>query len=203
MENLKEGLVIGKLKVLKETDERRNGNIMWECLCVCGKIIRVRATALKRGLSKSCGCQTGIINGNRERTHGASRSDPLYIIWQGIKTRCFNEKSFAYKDYGGRGIKMSAEWVNDFIKFKIDMSEGYVKGLTIERKNVNGNYEKSNCIWVTRKEQANNRRTTIYMDTEIGVMKIKDAAKIAGICWQAMYVRYKNWPKERWLEKPK
>ena len=198
---LEEGFRCGKLQVVKETEERRGGNIMWECICDCGKLTRVRGTHLKCGRVNSCGCQTGIINGNRERTHGASRSDPLYAIWLGIKTRCFNTKSFAYKDYGGRGITMSPDWINDFVKFKTDMQDGYTKGLTIERKEVNGNYEKSNCCWVTRSEQANNRRTTIYLDTELGVMKLKEAAAHVGICWQAMYARYKIWPKERWLEK--
>ena len=79
-----------------------------------------------------------------------------------------------------------------------------MKNLTIERNNVNGNYEKDNCSWISRAAQADNRRTTIYMNTELGFMKIKDAAKLVGICWQAMYVRYKNWPKEPlWLEKYK
>ncbi len=194
-------LRFGHYLVLKKSGTKdRIGNILWECLCDCGNIRLVRATRLKNGYSNHCGCKTGIINGNRERTHGASRSDPLYAIWLGIKTRCFNAKSFAYKDYGGRGITMSPDWVNDFVKFKSDMQDGYSKGLTIERVQVNGNYEKSNCCWVTRSEQANNRRTTIYMDTEQGIMKIKDAANLVGICWQAMYARYKHWPKERWLE---
>lgn len=202
MLELKQGLRIEHWLLLKETDKRANGNILWECLCTCGTIRLVRATSLKNNRTKSCGCQTGIINGNRDRTHGASRSDPLYAIWLGIKTRCFNIKSVPYNDYGGRGITMCPTWINDFVKFKADMTEGYVKGLTIERVNVNGNYEKSNCCWITRKEQASNRRTTIYMDTEIGIMKVYEAAAHVGICWQAMYARYKVWPKERWLEKP-
>lgn len=203
MLELKQGIALGHWLLLKETDKRASGNILWECRCKCGTTRLVRATSLKNFRSKHCGCQTGIINGDRDRTHGASRSDPLYAIWLGVKTRCFNVKSVPYKDYGGRGITMCSTWVNDFVKFKTDMAEGYAKGLTIERENVNGNYEKSNCCWVTRKEQANNRRTTIYLDTELGIMKIHEAAAHVGICWQAMYARYKIWPKERWLEKTK
>lgn len=192
----------GAWVVIEKTSKRANGNILWNCQCDCGVIRLVRATALNRGKSLHCGCKTGEINRDHSQTHGLSRGshNSIYLIWQGIKNRCLNEKAFAYKDYGGRGIKICEEWLN-FENFYRDMLEGYEKGLTIERNNVNGNYEKSNCKWITRAEQANNRRTTIYMDTELGIMKIKDAAKLVGICWQAMYTRYKHWPKERWLEK--
>lgn len=204
---LEEDCKIGHWKILKRTEQRDiRGNILWLCECVCGTSRSVPATRLANGYSKHCGCQTGIINGDRDRTHGLSRGpkNSIYLIWQGIKNRCLNEKSFAYKDYGGRGIKICDEWKNDFQKFYDDMSETYTKGLTIERNDVNGNYEKLNCCWITRAEQANNRRTTIYIDTEkYGRIKIKDAAWIVGIGWQAMYVRIKSWPKERWFEKPR
>lgn len=198
------GLRFGKILVLEMLSGRDSrGNISWKCKCDCGTERAIISTSLITGATKSCGCQTYETNRLRETTHGQSRgkNNSLYLIWQGIKTRCLNENSFAYKDYGGRGIKICDEWKNDFEKFRNDMSEGYVKGLTIERKDVNGNYEKSNCIWITRAEQANNRRTTIHLDTaEYGKITIKDAAKIVGIGWQGMYVRVKSWPKERWFE---
>lgn len=203
------GLRIGKLTVLEKTQERdRGGYILWKVKCDCGVERLTRSTNLNinnKRVNKSCGCQAYITNSERETTHGLSRGskNSIYLIWQGIKNRCLNEKAFAYKDYGGRGIKICDEWKNSFEKFYEDMSETYIKGLTIERKEVNGNYEKSNCTWITRAEQANNRRTTIYIDTFWGKMTIKDAAKIVGIGWQAMYVRVKSWPKERWFEAPR
>lgn len=200
------GFRIGKLLVLEETDQRtKGGNILCKVQCDCGKIVlmpRIRLNPWSRFHNKSCGCQAYETNSLKETTHGLSRGskNSIYLIWQGIKTRCLNKNAFAYKDYGGRGIKICDRWLK-FENFYEDMKEGYVKGLTIERNDVNGNYEKLNCKWITREEQADNRRTTIYMDTLEGTMKIKDAAKLVGICWQAMYTRYKSWPKERWLER--
>lgn len=197
-----EGLRFGKLTVRRRTEFRSKlGYIMWECECDCGTVRLVRSSSLNIGKSMSCGCQAYETNRIKETTHGLSKH-PLYSIWRAMKVRCFNSNRFSYKDYGGRGITVSWDWMS-FENFSRDMMPTYEKGLTLERIDVNGNYEKSNCKWITRSEQANNRRTTIYLDTELGVMKLKDAAALVGICWQAMYARYKNWPKERWLEKTK
>ena len=166
-ENL-EGLRFGKILVGKlHLDRDKRGNTLWNCKCDCGTERLIRATSLRTGATSSCGCQAYETNSIRETTHGCSRGEGknLYQIWQAIKTRCLNENSFAYKDYGGRGIKICDRWLT-FENFYEDMKEDYIKGLTIERKNVNGNYEKSNCTWITRAEQANNRRTTIYIDYE-------------------------------------
>ena len=206
---IKSGFRLGKIVVLERLSFRgKSGDILYKCKCDCGKEVNIKATYLNpnnKVYSKSCGCQAAITNSIREKTHGLSRgkNNSIYIIWQGIKNRCLNTKSFAYKDYGGRGIKICDRWLN-FENFYNDMKEGYSKGLTIERKEVNGNYEKSNCCWITRSEQANNRRTTIYINDDFyGTLTIKDAAKIVGIGWQAMYVRIKSWPKERWFENPR
>lgn len=201
------GLRIGKIEVLEQTLERdSSGYILWKIKCDCGVIRLTRSTNLNiknKRIITSCGCQAYETNSIRETTHGASRGSNkhLYQIWQGIKNRCLNEKAFAYKNYGGRGIQICDRWKNSFENFYEDMIEGYTDGLTIERKEVNGNYEKSNCCWITLSEQANNRRTTIYIETAWGKITIKDAAKIVGIGWQAMYTRVKHWPKERWFEK--
>ncbi len=94
---------------------------------------------------------------------------------------------------------MCDEWLN-FEAFKNDMYPIYKPGLTIERVDVNGNYCKENCTWITRGEQVRNRRCSIWVDTEQGRMTVGQAAKIAGLSWPGMYMRVKgNWPKDKLL----
>ena len=97
--------------------------------------------------------------------HGMSYSK-IYSTWQRIKNRCYRENFPHYKSYGGRGIKVCDEWLdkeNGFINFKNwAFNNGYKDGLSIDRINVNGNYEPSNCRWITMKEQASNKRTNIF-----------------------------------------
>jgi|ERR1700748_333927 len=201
------GLKLGKLTVIERTMLRDSkGYVLWKTKCDCGSEQLMRSSAVNPNYKRhnvSCGCQAYETNSKKETTHGLSRGagNSIYIIWQGMKTRCLNKNCFAYKDYGGRGIKICNRWLESFEAFYEDMKEGYKKGLTLERKDVNGNYEKSNCIWITRADQANNRRTTIYVvHPWFGEITIKDAAKIVGISWQAMYTRVKHWPEYRWFE---
>ncbi len=92
------------------------------------------------------------------KTHGLSKH-PLYKIWYGMKSRCYNQNLEQYKDWGGRGIKVCKSW-HDFSTFYNDMLEGYQPGLSLDRINVNGHYKPSNCRWVTKAEQNANKRNT-------------------------------------------
>lgn len=188
------GMRFGKLLVLRK-GEIKFRYLYWFCLCDCGVEKDFRGSHLKAGAIRSCGCEGAI-----KYSHGMTRDKngirtKIYGVWQGIKTRCCNPNSYAFKDYGARGITICDEWKNNFQKFYEDMGPTYKVGLTIERKEVNKGYFKENCIWITRSEQANNRRCSIWIETEQGKMTVQQAAKIAGISWPAMYVRVKkNWP---------
>ena len=100
------------------------------------------------------GCRKGQKNAFK---HGEIKTK-LYFVWNNVKDRCLNLKSKDYPDYGGRGITICNEWL-EFIPFRDwALNNGYKENLVIDRENNNGNYEPSNCRWITMKESNRNRR---------------------------------------------
>lgn len=161
LENLV-GSKFGKLKVIKQSDTKNNKRY-WECICDCGNKTIVPTSRLKNGHIKSCGCLSREITTKRNMKHGKGHTR-LYKIWAGIKKRCLNKKCISYKNYGGRGIIICDEWKDSFeIFYEWSMNNGYNKNLTIDRIDVNGNYEPNNCRWITMKEQSNNKRDNRYI----------------------------------------
>lgn len=126
-----------------------------ECICDCGNTVKVRLSKVLTGLTKSCGCIKREKLVSRNQKHGG-RKDVLYVVWSGMKQRCNYNKYHAYHRYGGRGIKISTDWL-DYSSFRRDMEKSYRAGLTLDRINNDGDYCKENCRWVSPKEQANNR----------------------------------------------
>lgn len=130
----------------------------FKCSCDCGNIYYAVPHDLEDGSVKSCGCLKDDISEN------AVSSDRLYKVWQSMKERCFNKSSKHYRNYGGRGISICEQWTNDYLSFKRwAYSNGYDENApfgecTIDRINVNGNYEPSNCRWITNAEQQKNKR---------------------------------------------
>jgi hypothetical protein len=128
----------------------------------CGKEKIVYGAYLRNGEVKSCGClqREKAIQTNKARATHKLSGHRLYITWARMKQRCLNPKSTSYKIYGGRGIKISKDWLK-FENFYRDMFPTWKENLTIERVDVNGNYCKENCKWIPSIEQNYNRRNSI------------------------------------------
>lgn len=183
------GKKFGRLEVLKRV-ENKGKETMWLCKCDCGKESIVFSSNLLKGHTKSCGCLKKESKGNLK--HGFSATK-LGYIYCNIKNRCFNVKCKEYKFYGGRGIKLCSEWLKDAKKFyEWATNNGYKEGLTIDRIDVNGNYEPNNCRWISRKEQNKNRRTNILITYNNETYILNDWSKRTGIDSRTIKSRIKK-----------
>lgn len=152
------GDVYNRLTVVELGLYLADGHKAAKCCCVCGKETIVSLTRLVNGRIKSCGCLQRERAHYSNFTHGHSRTR-LYDIWLGIKKRCYSTAYKWFCNYGGRGIVMCDAWRDNFLAFyEWAMTHGYADNLTIERVDVNGNYQPDNCTWITRNQQPLNRR---------------------------------------------
>lgn len=141
----------------------------WECRCVCGTVKDVRAQALYRGKSTSCGCWRQEKVYDALRTHGETvrsrrnRPTPEYTCWQNMLNRCRRPNDPGYKHYGGRGIRVAPEW-SSFERFLEDMGRRPSPKHSLDRIDVNSGYSKSNCRWVTAEIQVANRRKIAVLE---------------------------------------
>lgn len=158
------GDVFGRLTVIEEYGRDKHGNATWYCKCSCGNFKVVTGVYLRNGDTKSCGCLSPELIGNRRRIHGLSRKNNTeYEIWKGMKARCFNPNGAHYDIYGGRGITVCERWKNSFNEFIADMGLRPTPSHSIDRyPDMNGNYEPSNCRWATNREQTRNKRDNRY-----------------------------------------
>lgn len=199
----KNGDKIGTCTFVEEKPTKTIGNsrsvkrvILFKCFC--GKEFQTYLMNVKFGITKSCGCtrydkiqQIGCNN----KTHGL-RKHPLYRMWQGMLDRCRNPKNFAYFNYGGRGIKVCDRWLN-MSNFLDDMYDSYVKGLELDRINVNGNYEPNNCRWVTRKVNMNNTRVNRLIEYKGVTKTLSEWSDHLNIPYKTLIQRLNNWNVEK------
>lgn len=170
-------------------EESGKHRVRWTCVCDCGKIVTILSDNLRCERTMSCGCFRSEKSALRNKTHGKSTTK-LYGVWCGIKARCFNKNSTAYKDYGGRGIKMCEEWSNHYDLFeKWAIDNGYKEGLSIDRIDNNGDYSPENCRWVTDAAQANNRRSNRIYTINGVTHNLTEWANILGINPKTLFNR--------------
>lgn len=193
------GCKFGKLTVIGDAGTDAAGRAIWECVCDCGNRCIVRGLELRTNHTRSCGCLKAQISAKTHTLHGQTGL-PLYICWNNIKQRCNNPKATGYANYGGRGIHICDEWADDFKNFQDwAMMNGWTEGLTIERKDVNGDYCPENCIWITKTEQKYNRTDSHHITYEGRTQTLAQWAKELGISPATLRYRLKNWPLERAL----
>ncbi len=185
------GLRFSRLEVLGWFGEKRGAYKLYKCRCDCGNIIYTTRNSLYNGCTKSCGCYRLSILASHGVHHMSGTR--IYRIWSLMRERCRNSKSPYYKDYGGRGISVCNEWngKDGFEKFyKWSMANGYADDLSIDRINVNGNYEPSNCRWITLQAQNRNRRSCVYLTYKGETHILTEWAEILGIKRSTLSRRY-------------
>lgn len=176
-----------RLTAVRFIKQDRPGTPRWEFQCACGNIITARISNVKSGAIASCGCLRKELTSARRTTHGMRQSRE-YISWARMLQRCQNPRSTGWEEYGGRGISISERWMK-FEDFFEDMGPMPGPNYSIDRIDVNGNYEPGNCRWATAIDQARNRRNSIIVEYDGEKMHLIDACKMIGISYSTVQTR--------------
>jgi hypothetical protein len=184
-------LVIGPKSIV-------NKHAMWMCRCDCGTEKPVALSALRQGLTVSCGCHRDEVTVARSTTHGLTKV-PEYRVWTLMRQRCENPKFPAYRDYGGRGISVCERW-QEFENFYADMGSRPTPDHEIDRIDNDGPYAPVNCRWTTRTEQCNNKRNNRRLTHDGRTMTAAEWSRELGISQNLIANRlHKGWSVERAL----
>ena len=188
------GKKFGSLTVLYFVDTK-NAKARWMCRCDCGVEKIITSADLVKGDTKTCG------GGIHRRIHGMKETR-IYRIWKAMKGRCKYPSTDYYKRYGGRGITYCEEW-DVFLNFyEWSKSSGYKDGLTLDRINNDGNYEPSNCRWITQKEQMSNTSQNIFVEIDGVTKTIAGWSEQTGIKHKTLSIRYHKGDRGQRLIRP-
>lgn len=186
------GLRFGKLLVMAEAGRDKYMNRLWRCQCVCGHETVVPRGSLVGGNTRSCGClQPETVKAIFTQHGGTSggHSSPEHTAWWNMIQRCRNPAHPKYKDYGARGITVCAEWKESFQNFLRDLGRRPSDDHTLERVNNAQGYHRRNCKWATHREQQQNRRVNLTVQTPDGAVCAAELARRIGVSKGTMYYR--------------
>lgn len=169
------GTRFGKLVVKYQSNV--SGRARFHCVCDCGNTTNSQGRGLLLGTSRSCGCTKNMPPPKKILDRN------LYKVWKDMRYRCIKSTNTAYKNYGGRGIKVCDEWLKEFLPFYYwSLANGYKYGLEIDRKDNDGNYEPSNCQFLNKRANRQKKRNVKLSlsdaaDIRESDMKTKDLSK--------------------------
>ena len=172
----------GRLLIVSRAENSTRGNSRFNCRCDCGEQRNVASGNLRNGTTKSCGCIRQEMASERRFKHGKTKTAE-HRAWTAMRNRCENPKAI-YSAWNGRGITVCERW-QKFENFLTDVGHRPSRTHSIDRIDVNGNYEPSNVRWATRAEQANNTRKTIRINGEA----LSDVAHRVGLEHATLYAR--------------
>lgn len=187
------------LKLLNFSHIDKWGHKFHNYECVCGNIVKLRASKVNTGKQKSCGCLKRSILSTASSTHGMSKTLE-FKTWSSMKTRCYNPKADSYEDYGGRGITVCDEWLNSFETFYKDMGNKPYKNAQIDRIDNSKEYSKNNCKWVSCHQNNRNKRNNKILTYKGNSKSLAEWAEMYGLRRDTLLYRINaNWSVEKAL----
>lgn len=180
------GRTTNRLTAIEYSGQDKHRKFVYLFQCSCGNQKHMIGTDVFSGRTKSCGCL--VLEGQSRPKHGM-RMHRVYKTWCGMKSRCQCSTNPNFSDYGGRGIKVCQRW-QIFENFLEDMGEPS-QGQSIDRIDVNGDYEPKNCRWANHQTQARNKRTSVYLNFNGKNQHLDDWAKELGMSRMTIYQRIK------------
>ena len=181
----------GRLTAMYRVTDSADARARWLFQCDCGNGIVASLKDLKRSDVPSCGCYKTEMLKEKISTHGMSHT-LLYDVWSQMRNRCNNPKYKRYKDYGGRGITVCDRWNESFDAFYEDVIEGYKPGLQLDRIDNDGPYSPENTRWVTAKENCQNKRDNVWVDSIYGRLTLSGLAEETGLNPSTLLQRKRN-----------
>jgi hypothetical protein len=202
------GQTFGRLSVVRPAGGR-GIKTTWLCRCECGRSVVKTTDSLRRGITRSCGCLRREVTRRMTTKHGAARrvggkKVSEYLVWRNMKRRCHDPKNKHYENYGGRGITVCPEWINDYAAFAAHVGKRPSPTHSIERIDNNGHYEPGNVRWATQSEQCRNQRKSILLTHGGETKPLKEWAEKLRIPYYTLFARIRKlgWSVERALIEP-